>query len=192
MKLVTGKERWFVIQAFTGSEDDIADELHKAGIHAYFPRYKKEVRRKHGFRTVIKPLLPSYLFVAEPEKPEEPLMHMGKPVHWRKRISDTDDVVGFLKNQGEPITIDGELVLDIQVRETEGEFDEMITDKDGKEQMKVKFPVGSKAELTAGTFAMLVGKVLKHEKTGRIKLEVDVYGRAFVVDSDPEKLRPAA
>jgi transcription antitermination factor NusG len=183
MKLITGKERWYVAMTFTGSEQDVADELRKCGIEAYFPSYKQEVRRKHGFRTIIKPLLPSYLFVAMPDNPT--LRHFG-------RVSDIDGVIGFLKNQGEPIEIDGALVVEIQVREMNAEFDKMITDKDGKEQMKEKFPVGSKAELTVGPFAMMLGKVLKHEKTGRVKLEVDVFGKAFVVVADPIKLRPAA
>jgi transcription antitermination factor NusG len=183
MKLVTGDKRWFVVQTFTGSESEIADELRKVGIEAYVPRFKEEVRRKHGYRTIIKPLLPSYLFVAMPDNPT--LRHFG-------RVSDIDGVIGFLKNQGTPLEIAADLIVEIQVREMEGEFDKMLTDKNGREQAKEKFPVGSKAELTAGTFAMLIGTILKHEKTGRIKLEVDVYGRAFVVDADPEKLRPAA
>jgi transcriptional antiterminator NusG len=183
MKLVTGDKRWYVVQAFSGAESDVADDLRKVGLDTYVPRYRQEVRRKHGFRTIVKPLLPSYLFVAMPENPTQ--RHFG-------RVSDIDGVIGFLKNQGTPLEIHADLVVDFQVREMNREFDKMLTDKDGKEQMKEKFPVGSKAELTAGTFAMLLGTILKHEKTGRIKLEVDVFGRAFVVDADPQKLRPAA
>lgn len=183
MKPVTGDKRWFVAMTFTGDEEDVADELRKAGFDTYLPRYKEQVlnKRSHTTRTLIKMLLPSYLFVAMPDNPTQ--RHFG-------RVSDIDGVIGFLKNQGEPIEIDAEIVVDIEVREMNGEFDVYLADT--KESTAAKFPVGSKAELTAGTFAMLIGTILKHEKTGRIKLEVDVYGRAFVVDADPEKLRPAA
>jgi transcriptional antiterminator NusG len=183
MKLVTRDKRWYVVQAFSGAESDVADELRKAGFHAYLPRYKQEIlnQRTRTKRTIIKMVLPSYLFVAMPDNPEQ--RHFGK-------VSKIDGVIGFLKNQGTPLEINAAIVTEIEVREMSGEFDKRLDDN--KENAEAKFPVGSKAELTAGTFAMLVGTILKHEKTGRIKLEVDVYGRAFVVSSDVDKLRPAA
>jgi transcription antitermination factor NusG len=183
LKLVDPAKTWFVVMTFTGSEQDVADDLRKAGFHAYLPRRKEEVLNKHARtkRTIVRPLLPSYIFVAMPNNPT--LRHFG-------RVSDIDGVIGFLKNQGEPVGIDAEIVADIEVREMNGEFDKKLDDS--KDSAAAKFPVGSKAELTAGTFAMLIGTILKHEKTGRIKLEVDVYGKAFVVSSDADKLRPAA
>lgn len=187
MKLITGKERWFVAMTFTGDELAVADDLRKAGFQGYVPKYRVQnlVRRRRIIRETEKPLLPSYVFVAMPDNPNH--RHFGK-------ITDIDGVIGFLKNQGEPVEIDSEIVVELEVREMNGEFDIMLTDdtRDRKEKAKAKFPVGSKAELTAGTFAMMIGTVLKHEKTGRIKLEVDVFGKAFVVDVGPENMKSAA
>ncbi len=73
----------------------------------------------------------------------------------------------------------------------DGRFDEMrATTKKG--EALEKFPVGSRVELSDGVFAGFVGFIAKHEKTGRIKIDVDAFGRAFTVDADPEKLRSAA
>jgi transcription antitermination factor NusG len=190
MKLITGKERWYVVQSFTGNEQDVADELRKCGIDAYFPRYKQEVRRKHGFSVVERPALPGYLFVAQPDNPI--VVHRKKHVHWQKRTTDIDGVIGFLKNQGDLVRIDGSIVVEIQVREMNAEFDKMITDKDGKEMLREKFPIRSKAEIQTGPFAMMIGEVTKHLKTGQLTLKVDVHGKAFLTNEDPAKLRPAA
>jgi transcriptional antiterminator NusG len=178
---------WYVVRC-GNSETKVRRKLQIAGFETYLPfrRYEIPNKRTRTTRTMEVPLIPRLIFVVVPNG------NFGL-------VHDVEGVAGFLSIQGVPVEVPRWEVEDLQNREWDMQFDDTraarIHRKEEaatrKETLKQKFPIGSPA-LFDGIFGDLVGIVVKHDKTGRFKLEIKAHGASITVDADPEKLRPAA
>ena len=195
MKLVDPAKTWFVVQAFTGEERDVADELRKAGFDAYCPTRRLE--RTHGktkrLITRHEALLPGYLFAAQPNKDNQ----------WDfPTVRETEGVIDILRPTKEDAftQVPAKLVEAFQISEINMEFDDTraarIARKEEaatkKETAKLKFPIGAPAYIDAGAFEGLPGVITEHLKSGRVKVELSIFGGKTEVESDIDKLRSAA
>jgi transcriptional antiterminator NusG len=196
MKLVDPSKAWYVVRTFSGEESDVADELHKAGFDAYCPT--RRVERTHGKTKALierhHALLPGYLFAAQPNKDGQ----------WDfPTMRETEGVIDILRpSREEPFTrVPANLVVAFQVAEQNMEFDDTraarIARKEEaetkKETAKLKFPIGTIVGLDEnGPMAHVWGEITKHLKSGRVKVELSLFGAKMEVESDIEKLRPAA
>lgn len=196
MKLVDPRKTWFVVQTFTGDERDVADELRKAGFDAYCPT--RRIERTHGktkrLITRHQALLPGYLFAGQPNNANQ----------WDfPTMRETDGVIDILRpSSEEPFSpVPANLVIAFQVAEQNMEFDDTraarIARKEEaetkKETAKLKFPIGTIVGLDEnGPMAHVWGEITKHLKSGRVKVELSLFGAKMEVEADIDKLRPAA
>jgi transcriptional antiterminator NusG len=139
------------------------------------------------------PLLPGYLFAAQPKNDGQ----------WDfPTMREADGVIDILRpSKEEPFTpIPVNLVIAFQVAEMNMEFDDTraarIARKEEaatkQETAKLKFPLGTPVYVDDSLFAQLPAVILKHLKSGRVKVEREVFGSKIVEEADIEKLRPAA
>lgn len=195
MKLIDPSKAWYVIRTFSGDEGDVAEELRQAGFDSYCPTMK--VERTHGKTKALivrhRALLPGYIFAAQPRNDgayDFPTMRETEGVIDILRLSKTE--------QFRPLP--SPIVVAFQVSEMNMEFDDTraarIARKEEaatkKETAKLKFPVGSPAYVDDSLFAHLPGVITKHLKSGRVKVELDLFGSKMEVESDIDKLRTAA
>lgn len=196
MKLVDPAKTWFVVQTFTGDERDVADELRKAGFDAYCPT--RRIERTHGktkrLITRHQALLPGYLFAGQPNNANQ----------WDfPTMRETDGVIDILRPSfDEPFTpVPVALVIGFQTAEMNLLFDDTraarIARKEEaetkKETAKLEYPLGSMAyvDVPGDLYRHLPGTITKHLKSGRVKIEVELFGAIMEVESDIDNLRAA-
>lgn len=200
MKLVDTSKAWFVVRTFAGEEQSASYELHKLGYEAYCPmmRYEKEHHRTKAKLIKERPLLPGYLFAAQPRKvgdkewidfnamQKQPEKHEDKKV-FRKVLR--------IKKDGAFTTVPGKMVEGFQIAEMALAFDDTTAAKIHRGEMektqeaeyRKRFPIGA-VVFAEGIFESLPGVITKHLKTGRVKIDY----QSVTVEADMEKLKSAA
>jgi hypothetical protein len=200
MKLVDPSKTWFVVMTFTGEESAAAYELHKLGYDAYCPskRVEKIHHRSKAVLIKTKPLMPGYLFAAQPRRigdrdvidfdamQKRPEKHESKKLFRGVLRAKKDDVF---------VPVPGKMVEAFQIAEMDMAFDDTEaakkhrgeTEKARLEELGKRFPVGATV-FAEGIFENLPGVITKHLKSGRVKIDYN----SITVEADMETLKPAA
>lgn len=190
MKLIDPRKSWYVLRTYSGKEREAATDLHKLGFDAYCP-VKRVEKKHHRTNTMLikeQALFVGYMFAAQPRKDgatDFPSMREADGVIDILRLTKHDDF--------KPIP--GKLVEAFQIAEMDMQFDDTTKakihrgemEKTREAELRRQFPVGATV-LADGLFEHLPGTIVKHLKTGRVKID---YG-SVTVESDMEKLKPAA
>lgn len=185
MKLPTLEFPWYVIRAKAGSEHLAADELRVGGYQAYLPcrRRRRFKRRQRIFDEYHEALMPGYLFLAESRQIDWGLLrneltypHVGRP----------------LRGHDGPLRIPARLVVQINIDEIAGLFDETgATKKANHAKLVQRFPRGSKHRVEEGAFIGFDALVECVTPKERIKALVEIFGRMVAVEFEVDQLEAA-
>lgn len=186
-------KHWYVVRTTVKGEEKAFENIRKAGYDVYFPRRRVEVQHRRTKAYVVKeqPLMPRYLFVAQP-KVNPDFYH----------LRNCDGVEGVLGVDGRPIRVSEKSVEDIYIAEIEMDFDDTraarIYRKEElasvKENTALQFPTGQSVFVVdpANPFSEHEGVVQEVTKAGKIKALLVLFGRMTSVEFDRTHLSPAA
>lgn len=187
MKLPILESRWFVVRTQPNAERLATDELRIGGFNAYLPirRVRNFVRRQRVIRDHEEPLMPGYLFLAEPRtgridwgrlRNDIKFRHVGRP----------------LRGAQGPLEIPSRIVVKISEDEIAGKYDETGATKRGKHQKTIEqFPVGGEFRVIDGPFAGFFCEVENVTPQDKIRALVGIFGRLAPVEFDPGQLEAA-
>ncbi|MDQ6964116.1 MAG: transcription termination/antitermination protein NusG [Mariprofundales bacterium] len=168
------EKRWYAIQAFSGSEDKVAEAIaesaEKSGQREMFgeilvPR-EDVVELKNGQKTTTqRKFFPGYVLVE---------MAMTDAT-WHV-INSVRNTLGFLGSGGKP--------RPMPLREIEA-VKRQIEEGIERPRMKVLFDVGEDVRVTGGPFASFNGVVEEvQEDSGKLIVSVSIFGRPTPVELD--------
>lgn len=155
-----GCARWFVVHTQPHNEARAIVNLHRQGFVTFNPcvrRTKSHARKK---TPSLEPLFPSYVFVLfDPERDQ-----------WRC-INGTFGVIRLISNGDVPAAVPDGVVEALQQR----------TCDDGALNWTSTLQVGDQVRITEGPFAELAGTLEHLDGSGRVKVLLDMLGRAVSV-----------
>lgn len=164
---------WYVVSAFSRSEDDIEREVIDLGFEAYVPRQKvKRIVRGRRVEQEVA-LFPGYLFVSFDHDRD----------NWAF-ILDIDGVIEILRNSNVPVRVNATIIDRLRRAEAAGQFD--------KTKPGAEFSEGQEVEIMEGPMAGLIAKIKSARAKNRIKILTNLFGTAIVSDIDACKLRRVA
>tara|TARA_X000000368_G_scaffold49457_1_gene35292 strand:- start:31555 stop:32025 length:471 start_codon:yes stop_codon:yes gene_type:complete len=145
-------KNWFVICTKANQEIKVAEQLKEMGISCYCPTALVVKQYSDRKKKIIKPLIPSYVFVfIEEEK--------------RNDIFSVFGVVRYMFWLGKPVI----------VKEREIELMKQYLDGEYLEVSLTNFTKGQLHKISGGLFAGKIGKVIEIQKH-KIKLQLESIG----------------
>ncbi len=167
-------KRWYAVQAFSGSEDKVAEAIResaeKSGLSDMFgeilvPR-EDVVELKNGQKTTTqRKFFPGYV-----------LVEMAMTDETWHVINSVRNTVGFLGSGGKP--------RPMAQREIDA-IKKQIEEGIERPRMKVLFEVGEDVRVTDGPFASFNGVVEEvQEDSGKLIVSVSIFGRPTPVELD--------
>jgi transcription termination/antitermination protein NusG len=177
--------KWYIVQCIRGSDQQALDAFARFRITTYYPkimqlkplpRRRMSASQRISGMTVQAPtetaLFPRYVFT------RFDIQQYG----WQDAF-EVAGVGGIICKGGQPVYIPDETIASIKQRENNGVVP-------GKDSVRIVFGIGEKVFVTNGPFASFPG-IVEHgldvaiEKLAphmRIKVAVDIFGRATPVD----------
>lgn len=179
---------WFVVRSNIKCERKAADNLRKAGFETYLPmmRFERKNKRTHTIRTLERPLMLRYLFLALPRHAQ----HFG----FARACEGVERILGDVENH--PIPVPFALVNGLFLAETNLEFDDTrearIHRKEEartkKATVALKFFAGSEWRVIDGPFASFNAEVENVTSAGLVRVLVSIFGRMTPVELEPDQL----
>jgi transcription elongation factor/antiterminator RfaH len=152
--------RWHVVHTHPHAEDRAIDNLERQSFETFCPRIRKTVRHARKVAHVLAPMFPSYLFVRLDVKRDR----------WRS-INGTHGVVRIL-TQGEiPLPVPRGVVEALRAR----------TGGEGAIDLSTSLKVGDVVKISNGPFSDFVGTLDYLDGAGRVRVLLDLMGRAVSV-----------
>jgi transcription antitermination factor NusG len=160
--------QWFALCVFSGQETEAAQRLSRYGVATYWPKGRRWRRAGHGrhLRTVVRPIMPGYLFAALCPR-QWPALHLVPMVY---------GVVGM---DGRPVPVPVAELIRIRVAEAEGQYDEP---EPGEARRRTILQVGAHVSVVGTVLDGWVG-VVAAAANGR-GVAVDVGGKLVTVPVD--------
>lgn len=157
---------WFVVATKPNAEQLACINLARQGFTHYMPKIK--VRRNHARKVemVNRPLFPRYVFV------EMDIKGGG----WYS-INGTYGVQYILSNNGFPQAVRGEFVEALMAQEESGVL-----------EINQYFKSGDMAKVCGGPFDEQIGKILSADRSGRIRMLMDLMGGEIISTITAERL----
>ena len=144
--------QWLVLYTKPQFEIKAAEALNLIGIQAYCPTYTHMKQYSDRRKKVVKPLLPSYIFVKIEEKN-------------RDKVFCVPGIVRFLFWLGKPAVV-RKKEIELMKENLEGIYDSILIKK---------LKIGSNYDITHGPFKGQSGKVVQMSKN-QVKLELTSLG----------------
>ena len=145
-------KKWFVIYTKANQEIKVTEQLNEIGISSYCPTVTIIKQYSDRKKKILKPLIPSYVFVFTEE---------GR----RNDVFSVFGIVRYMFWLGKPATI----------RECEIELMKQYLDGLYQSVSVTKFKRGQLYKITEGVFSGRIGKVVENKKN-KIKLELQSLG----------------
>jgi transcriptional antiterminator RfaH len=148
-------KRWYVVQTNPREEERALHYLNEKGVETFFPKIQVVRYRSTRAGMVIKPMFPSYLFAYFVAPEEVPY------VHW------THGVKRILGAEGEPISVDEEVVSFIQCQTGQG----------GVAKVGLRLKPKDRVRVRSGPFKDLLGifeRVIDDQ--GRVEILLNLIG----------------
>lgn len=164
-----GEQHWYVVRTKPNEEARASHHLARQEFGVYLPRYSKVRRHARKSEVVVRPLFPSYLFIA---------LDLSRD-RWRS-VQSTFGVVGLIMAGEQPAQLPAEAVEAIRERE------------DGLGHVILGLPpglgVGSKIKLLDGIFADHSGVLDRIADERRVAVLVQLLGRQTRVFVDAKNV----
>jgi transcription antitermination factor NusG len=144
--------KWFVLYTKPNFEIKVAQAINSIGINAYCPVYKQIKQYSDRKKKIIKPLIPSYIFLKLPEKD-------------RNKVFTIPGVVRYLFWLGKPAQ-----VIDEEIELLKGNLNEAYS-----EVVISKLTKGSAYTIPSGPLVGRTGRVLNVFKN-KLRLELSSLG----------------
>jgi transcriptional antiterminator RfaH len=166
-----GVARWSVVHTQPHRETRAHAHLQNQGFRSFLPLLRKTIRHARQFHTRLAPLFPRYLFVE---------IMIGRD-RWTS-IRGTFGVSHLLMDGDQP------RVAPVGVVETLLD----MADPSGLVTLDPSLRPGQPVRIGTGPFAGLVGKLAALDDSGRVKVLLDILGKAVLVSATRVSLVPAA
>lgn len=164
-------ERWYVVHTQPHAEGRAISNLERQGYRVFCPRTRKTVRHARKLTHVLAPLFPNYLFLQ---------MDVTRQ-HWRS-VNGTFGVSRLIMQNDMPQPVRFGVVEAIKARICE----------DGAINWASSLKIGQPVKICDGPFANFVGTLEHLDAAGRVRVLLDLMGRAVSVSARSEMLIPAA
>ncbi len=139
--------QWMVLTTHPSREEYATQNLERQGFTVYYPRIIKRVSHARRIYDTVRPLFPSYVFVA----------YSPQLARWRALMS-TYGVRSVVRNGETPSLIGNDFVASLKAREVEGVL-----------RLPAKpYSVGQEVRIQGGAFDGLVGTILELRENQRI------------------------
>ncbi len=145
-------KKWFVIYTKANQEIKVTEQLNKIGISCYCPTVKIIKQYSDRKKKILKPLIPSYVFV---------LIEEGR----RNDIFSVFGVVRYLFWLGKPAVV-REKEIELMKKYLSGEFQSVSL---------TSFAKGQLHQISEGVFAGKIGRIIEIQKN-KIKLQIESLG----------------
>jgi transcriptional antiterminator RfaH len=170
--MITGTERWYVVQSQPNAELKAAAHLNRQGFTTYLPRYMKRRRHARRVEDVPAPLFPRYLFVGIDLTTQR----------WRS-IFSTVGVSRLVCNGDAPQAVPEPIVAALRARENERGLVQL--------DLSPRFRAGDKICVLDGALAGCFGLYEKMKDSERVAVLLDMLGRKVRVIVDAESVAAA-
>jgi transcription elongation factor/antiterminator RfaH len=163
-------ERWYVVHTQPHAEMRVIENLLRQQFCPFCPLVAKTVRHARKVTQTQTPLFPNYLFVS---------LDVSRD-RWRS-VNGTFGVVRLLTYGDVPIPVPKGVVEAIEAR----------LNAEGSVDWSVSFAYGQAVRICDGPFADLVGHVEHLDGAGRVRILLDLMGRAVTVITRTDVLAPS-
>jgi len=167
----SASERWYVVHTRPHAEGRAISNLKRQGYLVFCPRTRKTVRHARKATTTLAPLFPNYLFVQ---------LDISRD-HWRS-VNGTRGVIRLITQGEAPLPVPLGIVESLQAR----------MGNDGAMNWAPSLKIGQSVRICDGPFADFVGMLEHLDAAGRVRVLLDMLGRAVSVALRREALMPAA
>ena len=163
---------WYIVQAYSGFENKVADTI-------------KDVMSKNSFESSLGEILVPTHKVTEVKKgkrtqkqkkyfPGYVLVKLDLNKEIYHKIKNIQKVSGFLGPEGKPVPVSENEVKKIM---------DQITQTESSPSAGITFEIGEKVRVCDGPFASFTGLVEEvDEEKSRLKISVSIFGRPTPVD----------
>lgn len=162
--------RWYVVHTQPHAEQRAVENLERQFYRTYCPFITRTIRHARKFTRSTNPLFPSYLFVSLDLSQDQ----------WRS-INGTRGVIRLLTQGDAPIPVPEGVVEAIQAK----------LENAGSENEEPQFQCGQLVQVCGGPFTDLMGHIERLDSNGRVRVLLDLMGRAVSVCAQVEVLRSA-
>ncbi len=145
-------KKWFVIYTKANQEMKVTEQLNKIGVSCYCPTVTIIKQYSDRKKKILKPLIPSYIFV---------LIEESK----RNDVFSVFGVVRYMFWLGKPAVV-REKEIELMKKYLNGEFQSVSL---------TNFTKGQLHKISEGVFAGKIGRVLEIQKN-KIKLQLESLG----------------
>jgi transcriptional antiterminator RfaH len=164
-------ERWYAVYAQPHAESTATLRLRAQSFRTFLPLHWKSIRHAHKCLTVLAPLFPRYLFV---------VLDLERD-RWRA-VNSTRGVVSLIMHEGMPLPVRrGVLETFVESSTSEGEI-----------RFCSDMAPGSRVRLVAGPFAGQLGIVRDLNRSGRIRVLIEMMGAHITTELHDRGVLPAA
>ncbi len=161
--------RWYVVHVKANEEECAARHLEQQGFTIFCPRMARTIRHARKVRTVFVPLFPGYLFVE---------LDVSRQV-WHC-INGSRGVVRLVTQGERPSAVPHGVVEALQQHAGLAMED--------TSKLKLGMPV----RIESGIFTDLIGKLHGMDRSGRVRVLLDLLGRSVVVALESDAVAPTA
>ncbi len=163
--------RWYVVQTRPRAESWATANLERQGYRVFYPRAQKAVRHARAVRRELSPLFPGYVFVQRDISVET----------WRS-VNGTFGVVRLIGCGDTPLPVPRGVVESLMSRAA----------ADGKVDWTASLKPGQAVRVIDGPFGDFFGVLQSLDASGRVRVLLELMGRAVCVDLRYEALAPQA
>ena len=160
---------WYVAQLKSGGLASAALNLHRQGIEVFAPRIVSDQPGRYGVKTVVRPLVPGYLFVMS-TRPEQ-LRAANHTLGVRRILASANGA-----SLPRPLP---EAFVDALRAEC---------DRDGIVQARGRLEPGDRLAVVSGPLRGLGAEVLTLSEDGRVKVLLDLLGRPVIAEVARQQL----
>ncbi len=164
-------ERWFVVHTQPRAESRAIFHLQRQGYRVFCPRYAKTARHARKAKIVHAPLFPNYLFLR---------LDIARD-QWHS-VNGTRGVVRLIMQGETPQPVPHGIIEALQARMR----------ANGAIKWDPTFKIGQSVRIADGPFANFMGTLEHLDAEGRVRVLLDLLGRAVPVALRCEQLLPAA
>lgn len=152
---------WYAIFTKPRAEKKVIERMEEEGIEAFLPLIKTVRQWSDRKKTVILPLIPSYVFVSLPEKE----LNITLPIQ---------GTVAILKHLGKPA----------KIREVEIENLRILSSNSDSQDISncINVTKGDDVEVINGPFMGLIATCIKQGNNHRVVVKIDALGSCFNVN----------
>jgi transcription elongation factor/antiterminator RfaH len=164
------QRRWYAVQTQPHAEPRAVAHLERQALTAFCPLAVRTVRHARRVTRSRAPLFPGYLFV---------LLDLARD-RWRS-VNGTRGVIRLLAQGDTPVPVPEGVVESLRAR----------VDGEGVIDWTPSLACGQSVRICDGPFADLIGRIEHLDGAGRVRVLIELMGRAVSVEARPGMLAPA-